>query len=95
MPTIGYSDESTPEYKSEVIEGRASFYDTPWKRIMAGSALQESLGEFEDQFLHQHRISTPSIFDCGSEPLDESLNVCLDKSLDNSLGESLHGSDGS
>jgi len=40
-----YSDGSTPEYRSEELEGRASSYDTPWKRIMAGSAFRESLSK--------------------------------------------------
>ena len=44
-----YSDESTPEYRSEELEGRASFYDTPWKRIMAGSTLMNSVGEYSLQ----------------------------------------------
>lgn len=38
-----FSDESTPEYRSEVPEGYAFVYDTPWKSIMAGSAFKESL----------------------------------------------------
>lgn len=28
----GFIDQSTPEYISEEIEGRTSFYDTPWKK---------------------------------------------------------------
>jgi hypothetical protein len=44
-----YSDEPTPEYRSEVIKGRDSFYDTPWKRIMAGSAFKEAFSQFSDE----------------------------------------------
>lgn len=94
-----YSEESTPEYRSEVIKGRASFYDTPWKRIMAGSALQESfaesLDEPLDEFLTEALNEALPIHEPLHESLDKSLNVCQDKSLDKSLGEYLDGSDGS
>ena len=93
--TFDYSEDSTPEYKSEVIEGRASFYDIPWKRIMAGSALLKSLGQFNDQFLNLDSKPTPSIFDSGSfldKPLDKALGEYLDEPLGEPLEEPLNGS---
>jgi hypothetical protein len=88
-----YRDESTPEYRSEVSKGCASSYDTPWKRVMAGSTIKGSLGEGLNEFLHEY--VPKSLPESPHASPHESLDKSSDGSLDKSLDESLDGSDGS